>query len=180
MILPSPILSRLLGKQLGDSQSAHAMVAPRCSAPCQSRRLPRPRVVAHLDCSRTALDATYCYGSYKLPGLYPLLTNCHSSSPSLWLWPFLHSLPIAHNLYIRRRELSLLLIALLKLQPLLTLRHYSHAHRPLNGSSVYVSACDDCPNTHTILYLYSRTSIIQHVTNNFHSQRRLHFHKPFA
>ena len=44
--------------------------------------------------------------------------------------PFLHSLPIAHNLYIRRRELSLLLIAILKLQPLLTLGHYSHAHRP--------------------------------------------------
>ena len=67
------------------------MVAPRCSAPCLNMRLPKPRLFVLSDCSQATLDAAYCYGSYRLPRLYLLQTDCQDSLPSLflWLWPLI-------------------------------------------------------------------------------------------
>ena len=147
---------------MGNSQSAHAMVVPRCfgslseqamaqtSAICPLRLLSKP-----LSTMPIALEVINFQDSI----IHWLIANalCHSSGYG----PFLHSWPIALNFQCGPSEVSpsLLLIASFKLPPLLILWRCTQAHCPFEGHYVWVNAYDNCQKTYTRRFFYSRTSI---------------------
>ena len=116
--------------------------------------------------------------------LFPLQTLLLACPLANTLWhssgdcPFLHSWQIALTHYAKLREVSLLMMAILKLRPLLLWRHYSN-FSILLADNIFGSIPTTIARTHTQCHtsFIHNHSIYEKLLPH---QRQLHFHKLFA
>ena len=117
----------------------------------------------------TSLDTTYC----PRPCLYDITdfpdsvthylfanTLCHSSGHC----PCSPSWQIALNLYIKLREVSLLLMAIFRLRLLLLQRHCFFVPCPLGGWYVYFNAHGYCQKSHKAIFIFKHQNYNRNVT----------------